>query len=244
MIVSDTDRELIIERYPGLAFSDAGSKILLNGQFAFRAAWDERSRVYIIDPDPIHEAGLIHIQDSYQVHIEVPVSGSPTVREVGGRLAAHATNLGTSVRDLHVSADGACCLEGVFDIQSFETLSEFLDGPTLQFFYDQSYFQRYGTWPRGQYLHGDLGLIESFYINRESNPDALTECIRRLFASKHPDKECLLVRGIITQKPRVQGHWPCLCNSNKPIRECHVNLFRGLWTLHEYVHNHPEVSKT
>lgn len=244
MQVSDDDREWVINQYPGLTFTTGTDGLELNGKFCFDTAWDESRRVYLINPTANESQGLVRIQDSYRIRAVIPPDSlAPRLFETGGRILAKASNLGVPPRDVHSYETGQVCPIGQFDMEGIRDIREFLDRAALQFFYDQSYHERYGRWPRGQYLHGLFGAVENYYDQVEEKMKALAcKLLHDIFDEKRSDDEVVLIRGILMNKQRIQGHWPCLCGSGRNFRSCHVTLFHGLWSLQENLRQYP-VSK-
>jgi hypothetical protein len=130
------------------------------------------------------------------------------------------------------------CLVGPLDMSKQLTFLEFMNGPVLQFFYDQSYFQQFGRWPRGQYSHGLLGLFENFYDHTTKlNKILILEYLTHMIKFKNWKD----FADLILSKRRIQGHWHCPCGSQQEFRRCHEKAFRGMWNLQKYLKNNPDV---
>lgn len=236
MIVSTEDRIWASRNYPRLKFLNEGESEIMAGYFDFAAAYDERQGRYVINPDGAETADLKIIRDSYQIKITFPKEHGvlPKVREVSGRIKKAAETHGKQPTDLHISPDGTLCMVGPLDGRIDLTLPRFLDGPVLQTFYDQSYFERYARWVRGQYSHGILGLIENYYDRIQDGEDLSDECFAGLWVSH--SKNCL---QILNMKAMIDGHHRCVCGSGERFRHCHKKVLLGLQRLQEYVRQHP-----
>lgn len=235
MVVSEGDHGWVQENYPGLTFALTAEGEELAGEFRFDAAWDDQNKTYLISPNTPEGDHLIRIQDRYNVRIVIPKDGSkPKLFDTDKRIVARATQLGVPPENLHVYSTGEVCPVGEFDMDRIENLPQLLD-VFLQFFYDQSYHERYGRWPRGQYLHGLLGMIENFHEQDHGFEMNAKLALAKVFDKQRTDEGVLVVQKLLRNKQRVQGHWPCLCGSGKPLRSCHKNLFLGLWSLQDYL---------
>lgn len=232
MEIRNGDLQWLAQHHPELTLTNDLDSWRISGEYRFVATWDESRRVYLVNPSESESSDLIVISDSYEIQIEAGGNSNPKLNETGQRILTEAKNLGVEPRDLHIYESGETCLMGVFDTRDFVSLSEFMDGPVLQFFYDQSYHQRYGRWPRGQYQHGLFGVIESFNDqSQERRTRLLNECLGMIFNENRKTEEAEFLRMVISSRKRLQGHWPCPCGSGKEFRACHVGLFHGLWFL-------------
>jgi hypothetical protein len=231
MTISVADHVWVKENYPGLQFENGGGCLL--GDFVFNAAWDETKQRYLINPSSQNKVELICIYDSYQIRIELSGNGFPILSETGGRILANATVQGLAPRDLHIYENGETCPTGEFSKTQIKNVQEYLDGPVLQYFYDQSYHERYGRWPRGEFLHGLLGLIEDYNINARNNEAATLFCLDKILKQRKNDDSTQKIADILGAKQRIQGHWPCLCGSGRNLKLCHPDLYYGLWALQD-----------
>lgn len=238
MIITDDDHAWLAQNYSSLKYSIDGELVIIEGQFDFIAAYYEQQKRYVINPNSQHEASPI-IQDSYQIRVTFP-SGKPEyprVWEIGGRLQAVAKKSGKKSEDLHIiPADGSLCLVGLLDIQFDITLQEYFDGPLLQFFHDQSYFERYGKWVRGEYSHGMLGVIENYYDKLQEGVQLADWCLKILVDSK-----AVKLLKLIFKKNGLAGHHLCICDAGKKFRHCHTKVLQGLRHLQNYVKDDPKI---
>lgn len=164
----------------------------------------------------------------------------PKVRETGGRIRAFAEERGLAEIDLHISPDDSLCLVGALDENTNQSFRDFLDSPVLQFLYDQSYFEKYGRRPRGQYSHGMLGIFENYFDRREvENGKLLEACLNTLKKSRQWPE----IKKILFRKGNIKGHWQCPCGSGKRFRDCHENALLGMWCLQSDLKSAPNQRK-
>ena len=122
------------------------------------------------------------------------------MQEIGGRIPRG--------RDCHVNPDGTLCLavaeEMWIKCQCRFDLRSFLAGPLRTFLLSNSLVEQGAAWPHGERSHGAVGICE-FYQEAVGFGDArqVLDLLRYL---------C---------KPRLKGHWPCPCGSEKNMRHCH-----------------------
>lgn len=232
MEITEQDRVVIKDSYPGLKVFEAPK---ICGTFKFVAAYDEKERIYITNPDSALHKKFKIIQDAYKIEITFKKQEEqlcPSVEEVGGRLERVSQKHGIDLHDLHVNPDDSLCLAGPFDDYYSLSLVDFLDIPVLQFFYDQSYFEQYGRWPRGCYSHGFWGLLENF-IDKidEGGKGVEADFVKKI--SKIGQLESL--RNYLTNN-KIQGHHKCICRSGFNYRGCHPKVLRGFWFLQKSSH--------
>lgn len=224
MKVEPKTREKVILNYPGLEFKEFDGKITLEGIFGFKATFNSNNNQYIINPQVEDDYTII---DRYQVTLNIPETDDfPTVFETAGRIPKES--------DFHKNKDGSLCLAGPFDSIDDFPLDKFLDILLLQFLYDQSFNGKFKFWPRGEYSHGPLGLIENYY-DRLGQISQLEEQCFAVFLKYKDNNEYQQYFKLIVSKKRVKGHHPCVCGSGTQYRQCHNKVFRGLWTLQEYI---------
>lgn len=199
---------------------------MITGDFQFKASFDDRNQRYTINPQDDNSQ---IISDCYKLRIEVsPNNDFPDVFETENRIP--------SEQDFHKNPDDrSLCLVGPFDRLKKFSIEEFLDGPVLQFLYDQSYFKKYNIWPRGEYSHGTLGLIENYYEKISLIPDINEKCLILLSRSSDFEK----YRAVLAGQGKIKSHHQCICGSGQIYRKCsHMKVFYGLWNLHKFVHKH------
>jgi len=236
------DRAWIRENYPKLLVHTSGSREIVEGTFNFIAAYSETEKHYIINPTDIDNPKIIVIQDEYQIRITPPagIEKLPKVRETDGRIRGLTQEKGIAAIDLHIYPADSLCLVGSLDENRKQSFRDFLDGPVLQFLYDQSYFEKYGRWPRGQYSHGVLGIFENYFDRREvENGKLLEACLNTLQKSRQWPE----IKKILFRKGNIKGHWQCPCGSGKKFRDCHENALLGMWCFQSDLKSAPNQRK-
>lgn len=169
----------------------------------------------MLDFDMLYKPLEKRIKDTYEIEIEMMPSATsalPQVRELGSRIPKEP--------DRHINPeDEVCCLCSPFEEEKWFTtgfdFKIFLEQYVIPYFFAQTYFNETEEWPWGDYNHGVIGLIESY-------------------AAHHgfQQKESLVkIFEIIKAKSQIKGHWPCVCNSGKKIRQCHTSFFQGLFII-------------
>jgi hypothetical protein len=121
------------------------------------------------------------------------------------------------ISDLHINhPDHSFCLAIEGEEKSFFekdfTIQEFFINAVEGFLFQISYFDRYGSFPWGEYAHGYLGHIEQFATGAIS----IQELFRRLTKEE-------LAKALLTNRQSR-----CLCGKGKKMRSCHPLLFRGI----------------
>lgn len=247
MLITEADREWLKANHPRLTIQNGETELTIEGDFEFNAAYDESRREYVVNPSAKHQTELICIQDRYRIRITIPkdTSLSPVVDELDGRIESVAKARKSSLRDLHIYEGGRTCLVGHLDLLPLNTLPEFIDRAVLQYFYDQSCFERFGWWPRGTYSHGLLGLLENYIDHIDRGEVGLEEKSIQFLLAYPQDGDFKRIVSYLLLKSKVGGHLNCVCNSGKALRHCqgHDRVFRGLWQLQQYVRQDNKISK-
>lgn len=152
----------------------------------------------------VHDGEVL---DRFLIEISFPegITKVPVIHEIGGRIPR--------TLDRHMYPSGAICAEvpELTLLRGGFSLLSYLDGPVHNFFLGQSLVERGEQWPFGQWEHGKSGLIQAY---GELLGQRDEQKIRRYL-------DCL-------SHKKVKGHWPCPCDSGKPIRQCHVAVLRTL----------------
>ena len=120
------------------------------------------------------------------------------------------------ISDLHINPDQSFCLAIEGEEKSFFekdfTIQEFFINAVEGFLFQISYFDRYGSFPWGEYAHGYLGHIEQF----ASGTISIQKLFRRLTKEE-------LAKALLTNRQSR-----CLCGKGKKMRSCHPLIFRGI----------------
>lgn len=217
--INDEDINWLHERYPDLALSPENGIQIISGEFHFDAIFDG-----------------IRIKDRYEIKIKMQGnyhSDLPNVRETASRIINVAKSKGIPLADLHTYEDGSTCL----CIKLAETdyfpngfiFQKFIEGLVVDFFYAQSYFEKFGKWPWEYYSHGILGWLEWYSDIKERTPETAKEFLRKLKSTREWRK----ILNELNLNTGIKGHQPCICGSTKKYRNCHKKVFWGLWKFQQ-----------
>ena len=148
--------------------------------------------------------------DNYRVSIFLPASypaSLPIVYEVGGRIP--------KIADRHIFDDGSACVFYPDDRwRCFPIGAPFIDylnGPLRNYFLSQTYYERNGEWPFGEWSHGDIGVIE--YYQQLIEAQDIGTVIKFLF--------------VLADK-KIRKQHDCPCGSEKTIKNCCLLKIRDL----------------
>lgn len=147
----------------------------VEGIFMFSVFFSKEKQGYILNPKDEYRKEKNYIRDRYEIAFFVPRKNDlndnfyRNIKETGGRLERTAKKFKLKIEDLHMNSRGkTLCIAGLFQENYELSFQEFIKGPFLQFFYDQSYCERSLcetgriNWPRGEYSHGLKGILESY----------------------------------------------------------------------------------
>lgn len=237
-VISDNEKDWLQANYPEMVFVYEADDLTIVGRLSFDMVFQGLGKPYIINPDSGSEYSGTRIQDTYQVKIALrscEYSNLPQVYEIGSRIEMLRQALGLRLADFHINENGAACLciktEEEEKLPNGFNLQDFIYRLVIPFFFAQSYVEKYGTWPWGQYSHGDLGLLEWF-----ANQDQMTEeGIGRFLEMLQKNPRWNNVRTEIWKRGGIKGHHRCICGNKSPYRRCHPNVLRGLWKLRQDV---------
>lgn len=275
--IGEEDILFLSSNFPELVPNNSEvSKITkIEGTLNFIAEFQKKTKKYIIyDGLPDLENRYV-IRDSYQIELDLFSDINPfrEVKEIGGRIKKVANDRGEDTRDLHIYDDNPersednnkVCLAGYFDEPSELNLKEFICEFVIPFFYDQSFYRDYGIWPRREYSHGCLGILENYYDalqKGESSEEAYTiQCINYLKELKTDNRDPESMNNLkkLLDKEKIKPNPRCINNRChfykyeplKPFRNrywgskknplvsnfssCHHVAFEGLKKLHENV---------
>ncbi|MDQ3098279.1 MAG: hypothetical protein M3Q44_00850 [bacterium] len=231
LIFTPENRDWLNREHPSLKVGDDGGIVKLTGKLRFDMVFDKETDQFIIFPKKYLGKG-IRIQDEYEVEIlllKSRVSDLPQVFETDSRIRTLAEDKKLPLADFHLNGDGSVCLcvagkereyfpDG-FDIQIF------FNQLVVPFFYAQTYVQKFGAWPWGEYGHGVLGIFE-WYNEKQSLTKSEVEQMIQTFKSA-PDWPLIVTKFKGSYK--IKGHMDCICGKNMKIRKCHPLAFEGMW---------------
>ena len=142
-----------------------------------------------------------------------------------------SSNPNLKPEDLHVNPSGAVCLcikpEEAENLPAGFNIADFLNNLVIPFFYAQSHFEQYNSWPWGQYSHGNLGFIEWYLRQKGSTHQAMSDFLGRL--KKYNNWQIL--KQLLESRYNVKGHHLCICGKNEKFRKCHPEVLQGVWKL-------------
>lgn len=246
-MITDLDRQWIKQYYSGLdTLIEESSKYILKGKFQFRAGFDpeKQENGYVINPDKSFSSPDRILDDEYEIEIEIPKEDTKDhnfyrfIKETSGKIKSTADRLGLKKSELHLNPKENLCVIGRLREDLSIDIKRFLDGPLLQFFYDQTWFRDHREWPRGHFSHGSLGLLEDYYDliqSSGSNQEITYKAFDQLFKVCEGDerKKCI---SALCKKGKIKGHWLSFCNDNPicPLRNWRDGrAFKGFWHLKE-----------
>src|SRR3989344_8684498 len=211
LAITANDKKWLNAHYTNLKiYNGSSGNIEIAGTLNFSMAYQEGSP-YVINPTSDYVAG-VKIRDSYQIRIECKTSefsDLPQIFETGSRIAKIAQNRNLKPEDLHVNPSGAVCLcikpEETGNLPAGFNIADFFNNLVIPFFYAQSYFEQYNTWPWGQYGHGNLGFIEWYLQQKEDTHQATSNFLERL--KKYNNWQIL--KQLLEQKHNIKGHHLC-----------------------------------
>lgn len=232
--------------YPGLAFVTPNR---IEGKLTFSALYSHEKGIILINPN-INSGNNYDITDTYSIRIELPndpQSTFPNVYETGGRILAAGKKHGINdSRDLHVyekSSNVCVCpqpqlIERMYNGKS-ENLQSLLDELITPYFYQQSFFEKYGYWPIKNYSHGYPAIFEYYFREKEKsnefNKKLLTSCIvsLKILAEQESHK---YLGALVESRKVIKSTSKCFCGSGKKYKKCHRRKFTkeaklGLITL-------------
>jgi hypothetical protein len=255
MLIKEDEIEFLKEFFPDLYVKGN----IISGNLKFVVYFSKRNKEYkLLKWETKAQESNFLIRDSYQIEIDLSPEKN-IYREVTNsdeRILKRAIAKGVPSSDLHVYDNGTyknkICLWGYLDEDKNINFREFLCDKVVPFFYDQSFHEKYGTWPRGEYSHGYLGILENYYdiCIKSSTPDDVTtkKCISSMkdIASNNLDKNTWEnIKEYLSQK-KIKRHWPCVGKNNDcrlrskkcnwiQFCECHNHAFLGLRILHKQI---------
>lgn len=176
---------------------------------------EEEGRTLVSGSLPFEAAseGFPAITDSFEIELAIPgdyPKALPKVRDIGGKVAE-------SYEHLYVSK--SFCL-GV----PVEERRVFLEQPSLlgyvnrlviPYLYSYCYWKQHGTYPFGDQLHGNAGILRHY-----------------LDTLKVTDDFAVLTTLALLLEHGYRGHHTCPCGNGLIVRRCHGDVLRDLLRCH------------
>jgi hypothetical protein len=239
-VISEREEGWVKANYPQLGFEGGRPPLRLVGSIDYCYAPSIPSSVV----RKMFGDANCRITDSYDINISFDrrpptYSMLPIIQEVGGRIELAARRHGiTNLSDVHISTGGTLCLcvppEAHLYFSAGFALEEYVSRLVVPFFYGQSFFERYGTWPWGTYSHGRLGVLESYAtVGNDSSPQSLLE-LSGLIETVGESELSKRIETAVLKLTRPHMGGPCICGSGKRFRDCHPLVFQPLlktWTM-------------
>jgi hypothetical protein len=216
--------------FPGLTYAPMSG--LVSGRLAFKAT--STSQGLILNPkfgqDTSNEEFRHYIADNYCV--EFSWQGDlPVLKETSSRVIHFAADNNLDSADLHINGDGTACLcsepQLRREVRNGLTPEAYVHRLAIPFFYGQSFFQRFGTWPWRQLGHGYWGNIEWLGLTHDPSSEDVLAVVASLKIKEQDFKKILSIR------PR--RHHQCPCGSGKKISKCHSLLVPGIQVLQKWI---------
>lgn len=242
--ISDAEKAWLEENFPSLAVSCENGSTSIWGVCEFEMVFHMEGLPYYINPFPEKQSNLLDAYEGVRIRDEFAIkivlqrrenSLLPPVFEIGGRIERVAREKQLKLSDLHCNDDGSACLcirtEESKKLPDGFNLPDFFHNLVIPFFYAQSYFEKYGVWPWGEYSHGVLGLLEWYSAAGIQSRKDTEAFLKQL--SQYPQWK--LIKTRLMNKVGVKGHHVCICGKANKFRDCHIAVFLGLWQLRKDV---------
>jgi hypothetical protein len=245
MKITSQDRSWLKKNQPQLEILEKNGSWEIVGGLQIKGFFNDSKNCYYFGNSINQDASDYFFDDYFSIQIDSASEKSiPKVKDLSGKLKKISKSLQKTTFNIHWYTDGYICLAGDFDNYLFKesgkTLSSFIIELVIPFFYDQLFFQKFEKWPRGEYLHGLLGKIENFGRLNKEDQDRFFP----YFLGVVPEKKDKKIIESLNLKKGIKGTHLCLCGSNRKIRNCHNDLFRGLWSLGKMLKKFNTLSKS
>lgn len=176
---------------------------------------EREGRIIVSGPLPFEASsdGFPLIADSFDLELAIPADYPehlPSVRETSGKIE------GTYE---HLYLDGTMCLgvpveeRRIFSREP--SLIGFVNGLVVPYLYSYCYHKQHGTYPFGDQLHGNAGILRHYMDALKLN-DELAALAVISFLFEHG----------------YRGHHACPCGSGRTVRNCHGEALRELNACH------------
>jgi len=238
--LSSDDRKWLSKEHSSLKVEENLGSIVVLGSLTFEMVYEPDDDKFFVFPRDYKGKGVL-IKDQYDIRILIPKTSAPDLPKVyaiGSRITDVAKQKSLPTYDLHFNFDGSACLyvvgkEKEYFPNDFD-FKIFMNQLVIPFFYAQSYFQKFGEWPWGEYAHGISGMFE--WYNEQENPTESN--VKQMLERLKIADDWKLISGKFKGKNWVKGHSDCLCGSGKKMRNCHNIALRGMWKFGNDVKKH------
>lgn len=236
------DRSWLNNFYHNMTLGNENNVNVIIGSLPIDMVFQGIGKPYIINPgvDDFHEGE--RIEDEYQIKIVLVhsnYSSLPQVFETAGRIETIATEKGMQLTDFHFNpgSKSAClCVRNEENekLPNGFNLPDFFHRLLIPFFYAQSYYEKFGTWPWGQYSHYELGLLEWYSFQINTTREETKNIIEQLRKYSNWDR----INDQLTSRKGIKSHHDCICGSHVRYRQCHNEVLRGLWKLQRKINEY------
>jgi|GEM_PF-4838787 len=245
MEITKIDENTILGMFPELTMSNR----ILEGTLKFAANFLKDQNSYeILDP----KVGNAPINGEFKIQIDFSKSNPyREVYEIGGKIQDLAEKLGKNLLDLHAKQKNKnepvnVCVAGYLQEDQNIGYKSFLLEIVVPYFCDLIVFEKDGYWPRGEYAHGTLGILENYSDQLVLTKDiaGLTEqCINELLKQ---GKDFESLKQFLVFKKKLNGGWTGF-NKNDPTKKFRDIIgrkaFDGLWRLKDNLKKYNLLSK-
>ena len=212
-MISETEAKWLEENLPTL-FIGTDRKVV-SGELKFTAAYDLSSNQFTWLIHPGQTARGVILMGTYNVSIKQ--GKSPTAVPM---LQVEDEHIEKST-DRHFYASGTACLcgpvEDIYEFMASEfSFIKYLERLVIPFLYEQSYYDKHGKWPWGEYAHGAAGIFKS-YARSGKTREHIEACINKL----RSDTNWPRIRNVLSGKEKVTETSKCFCTKPGQIRRCH-----------------------
>ncbi len=228
-MIADDDLAWLKNNYPGVYYVSA--KDILQGCIWFRMGYSLASGEGMINPpDDLHREDFLVLEDAYDLTINIDFAARKViVMEIGGRILRTKNRWRLGNADVHMYSDLSLCLcpepeEKLLFHEGF-SLRRLFYYYLIPYLYYQSYLGKFGKEPWKSSSHGELGILESYNKQIQSEP-SLAIIVDYYLDSLSPS-----LANLITAKKKIDVNVSCLCGSGKDFRHCHVSGYKGLTKL-------------
>jgi len=222
--ISETD--WLKKYYPELTVSIEG--FYLNGELHFKATYNkEINKFQVLYPNSENAIGGIVLEKSYQLLIKERPTDDPTGIKLPGLFIREGQIDLITERHINMIDKSACFCAPIEEEKYLEEgfhIQTFLNHLIIPFLYAQTYYDSFlCEWPWGQYGHGTVGILESYFQNEDSKYIKTT-----IYSLSKDTKFWPYLKNLLVQKELIKGHLNCLCGSGDYIRRCHPDAWHGI----------------
>lgn len=229
-VLTSTDAAWLVDAYPSLVPSEDLSTV--SGPLTFSAAYEPSSDLFAIIRSAHDNPPGIRFSGTYEILIKELLDQPQQQRALLPRLYIQDQSFPfDSKRHFNAGPQRPACLSGPSEearlIEEGYLFPKFLEELCIPFLYAQSYYDVHGKWPWAEYDHDALGALQSY---------STSSCARALFITLWVNLRGQAVwpriHAILQSKTLPKGHMACLCQSGRPIRTCHPDVWDGLKKLY------------